>query len=174
MQSGVSDFADGVKPVNIGAPVLIDHHTAAGVVRRGHHRYRFTSEIDAKPQQLFINRREVLADKRLRFVADVEIHAVGAETFHFMVNGARHDIARCQFGALVKLRHKAGAVRAFKISPFATQRFGQQKIARLGMKQGGWMELIEFEIRNATTGAPGHRDAVARGDIRVGRVLIDF
>ena len=50
-----------------------------------------------------------------------------------MVDGAGDDIARGQLAALVKVRHKAGAIRAFKVGAFAAQRFSKQEITRLGV-----------------------------------------
>jgi hypothetical protein len=41
-----------------------------------------------------------------------------------MIDGAGDDIARGQLAALVKVRHKPGAVRAFQVGAFAAQRFG--------------------------------------------------
>lgn len=49
----------------------------------------------------------------------MSVHAVGAQTLHFMVDGAGDDIARGQFAAWVDIRHKAAAVRALQVSPFA-------------------------------------------------------
>jgi hypothetical protein len=68
-------------------------------------------------------------------MADIQIHTVHAKTLHLMIDGAGDDIARGQFAAGVKVRHKAGAVRAFQVSAFAAQRFRQQEVARLRMEQ---------------------------------------
>ena len=75
----------------------------------------------------------MLANKRLGFMADIKEHTVNAQALHFMVDGAGDDIARGQLAALVKVRHKAGAVRAFKVGAFAAQRFSKQEITRLGV-----------------------------------------
>jgi hypothetical protein len=40
---------------------------------------------------------------------DVEVHAANAQTLHFIVDGACHDIAWSQFGALVEVWHEAFA-----------------------------------------------------------------
>ncbi len=55
-----------------------------------------------------------------------------------MVDGAGDDIARGQLAALVKVRHKAGAIRAFKVGAFAAQRFSKQEITRLGGDIARW------------------------------------
>ena len=91
-----------------------------------------------------------------------------------MVDGAGNDIARGQFATGVKVRHKAGAVRAFQIGAFAAQGFRQQEVARLRMEQGGWVKLIELKVRHPAAGAPGHRDTVSGGNVRVRGVLIHF
>lgn len=66
-------------------------------------------------------------------MADIKEHTVYAQALHFMVDGAGDDIARGQLAALVKVRHKAGAIRAFKVGAFAAQRFSKQEITRLGV-----------------------------------------
>ena len=107
-------------------------------------------------------------------MTDVEVHAVDAKALHFMVDSARDDIARCQLSALVKVWHKATAVRALQMRAFAAQRFGQQEVTRLWMIQRRRVKLIELEVRHATACAPGHGDTVSRRDIRVGGVLINL
>ena len=117
VQTGIADLTDGVQPVEIGAAVLIDHHAAAGVVRRRDDRDRLSGQIEAQRQQLLVDHREVLGDELRRLVADVQVHAVGAQALHFMVDGAGDDIARGQFAARVKIGHKAAAVRALSGKP---------------------------------------------------------
>ena len=87
--------------------MLIDHHAAAGVVRRRDDRDRLSGQIEAQRQQLLVDHREVLGDELRRLVADVQVYAVGAQALHFMVDGAGDDIARGQFAA----RSKSGIKR---------------------------------------------------------------
>ncbi|SAE83637.1 Uncharacterised protein [Enterobacter cloacae] len=89
-----------------------------------------------------------------------------------MVDGASDNITRGQFAPGVKVRHKAGAIRAFQIGAFTAQGFRQQEVARLRVEQGGGVKLIKFEIRHPAAGAPGHRDTVSGGNVRVSGVLI--
>ena len=91
-----------------------------------------------------------------------------------MIDGAGDDIAWGQLAALVKVRHKAGAVRAFKVGAFAAQRFGKQEVARLRMIQRGGVKLIKFQIRHPAARPPGHRDTVSGRDVGVSGVLINL
>ena len=132
-QAGDIDPPDGVAPVEIGAAERSDHHAAAGVVsRRGRSWGSASPGQRSKPRvSSAVDHREVLGDELRRLVADVQVHAVGAQALHFMVDGAGDDIAQGQFAARVEIQYKAAAVRAFQVSPFAAQRFGQQEVARL-------------------------------------------
>ena len=89
-----------------------------------------------------------------------------------MIDGAGNDVTRGQFTPGVKVRHKAGAIRAFQIRAFTAQGFRQQEVARLGMEQGGGVKLIKLEVRHPAASAPGHRDTVSGGNVRVRGVLI--
>ncbi|MMZ68640.1 hypothetical protein D1872_313500 [compost metagenome] len=66
----------------------------------------------------------MLADKISGLMADIEIHTINAETFHLVVNGAGHDIARGKLATLVEVRHKPRAVRTLEIRAFTPQGFG--------------------------------------------------
>ena len=174
MQAGVTHFADSIQPVDIRAAKVINHYTAAGIVRGRDDRDRLFGQIDTQSQQFFINHREMLTNKCFRFMADVEEHAVSAQTFHLVVNGTGDNIARSQFATLVKIGHEARAVRALQVCAFATQRLGQQEIARLRMIQRRGVKLVKFKIGDTTSRAPGHCNPIPRGDIRIGGVLIHF
>ncbi|MNJ77266.1 hypothetical protein D3C77_747210 [compost metagenome] len=50
------------------------------------------------------------ADEVGRLVADVQVDAVDAQTFHFVIYRAGHDIAWRQFLAWIEARHEAFAV----------------------------------------------------------------
>jgi len=116
----------------------------------------------------------MLTNKFFWFMADVEEHAVSAQAFHLVVNGAGDNIAGSQFATLVKIGHKARAVRALQVRAFATQRLGQQKIARLRVIQRRRVKLVKLQVGDAASRAPGHRNPVARGNIRISGVLIDL
>ena len=103
-------------------------------------------------------------------MADIQIHAVSAKALHLMIDGSGDDIARSQLAALVKVRHKPRAIRAFQQRALAAQRFRQQEVARLRMVQRGWVELIKFEVGDPAAGTPGHRDTIAGRDVRIRRI----
>jgi hypothetical protein len=66
-------------------------------------------------------------DKGATLVTDVEIDAVDSETFHFVIDRARHDITRRQVRSLVKFRHEAMSVGQQQATAFAAYRLGDQK-----------------------------------------------
>ena len=147
---------------------------AAGVVRRRHHRDRLARDVDAEFQAACVDVGEMLLEEGGRLVRDVEIDAVQAAFFHFEVDGARHDVARRQFGARVVLGHEAGAVGQQQDAAFAAHRFGDQEGFGVRVVQAGRVELDEFHVGHPAAGAPGHRDAVAGGGVGVGGVEIDL
>ena len=167
VQPGVGHLADGVEAGDVGLAVVVDHHAATGVVGRRYYGHRLLGDVDAHRETALINGREVLDDEVGRFVADVQIHAVGPESLHLVVDGAGDYVPRCQLGPRVKLRPEAAAIRAAQIGPFPTQRFGQQEVGVIGMEQAGGMELVELQVRHPTASAPRHGDAVPRAHVRV-------
>ena len=76
----------------------------------GHHRHGVTGDVQAQLQALGVDGGEVLDDEIRRLVADVQVQAVGAQAFHFMVDGAGHHVPGGQFAPFVKAMHEAFAV----------------------------------------------------------------
>ena len=112
----------------------VGHHAAAGVVRGRHHRDRLAGDVVAEfagsARKWSGNARDELG----RLVADVEVHAVEAAAFHFVVDGARHDVARREFAARVVSWHERRAVRQQQTAALAAHRLGDQE--RLGAAGG--------------------------------------
>ncbi len=172
VQTGAGGFADGIQVFDIGAAMDIGYHATTGVMCRRYHRNRLAGDVDSQLQTALINSGEVLFDKVSRFVADIEEQAVGTDAFHLMVDGAGDDIPWCQFGAFIEALHKALAVGQQQLATFAAHRFGNQERLGLRVIQAGRVELVEFHIGDAATGAPGHGDAIAGSAVRVAGVQI--
>ena len=102
-KAGVAHFANGIKAIEIGLALLVDNHTATGVVGGRDDRDRLFGDINAEGQQFFVNGREVLGDKISRFVADIEVHAIGTQALHLEVDGAGDHIARGQLATLIEV-----------------------------------------------------------------------
>ena len=169
VQPRLGHFARRIKPCRIGPPVKIHQHPATGVMLRGNHRDRLLRDVDAQTQQLFINIGEMLADKFGRFVADVEVNIIKPEPLDFMVNGARHNVARGQFFARVETWHEAFARgRDFKVPALTAHGLGNQEILDFEIVETGRVELHEFHVRHAAARPPRHRNAVARRAARGG------
>ena len=135
VQAGEAGFANRIQAGHIGAPVLVDHHAAAGVVRCRHHRDRAFGDVDIEGQAAFVNGREVGLDEGFGLVADVQVDAVDAQALHFMVDGAGDDIPWCQLGTRVEALHEAFAIGQFQVGAFAAQGFGDQAAHSVAMNQ---------------------------------------
>ena len=59
-------------------------------------------------------------------------------------------------------------------SAFPAHRFGDEERFRFGVKQTGRMELDELHVRDHRAGAPCHRHTIARRNVRIGCVEINF
>src|SRR5690606_39828611 len=127
VQSGEGGFANGVQVFHIGATFEIDDDTAAGVVRGRYDGNWIARDVDAELEAARLDGGEVVENELGRFVADIEIDAIDTETFHFMVDGAGDDIARCQFTALVEAKHETLTIRQQQSAALATDRFGDQE-----------------------------------------------
>ena len=162
MQPRLGAFAGGVEVGQVGTAVAVDHDPAAGVMLRGHDRDRPRSHVDAEPEQLLVDVGEMPPHEFGIEMADVEVDVVEAVALDLGVDRAGDDIARGEFGALVVIGHEALAgLRILQVPAFAAHRFGDQEILDLEIVEAGRVELHEFHVRHARTGAPGHRDAVA-------------
>ena len=134
MQTCVGHFTDCVYIIQVGFGIKVGHHSAAAVVRSRHDWDRFTGYIDTKRAALTINIREVLNDKVSRLMTDIQVHAVSAQSLHFIVDCASDYVARRKIATLIKFVHKAGTVGVAEVCAFAAQRFCNQKVTCLRVK----------------------------------------
>jgi hypothetical protein len=114
----------------------------------------------------------VVLEEFRRLVRHVEEHAVEAVAFHLEVDGAGHDVTRCQFRAAVVVGHEARAVGQAQQASLAAQSLRNQEGLGVRMVEAGRVELDELHVGHAATGAPCDRHAVAGGRIGVGGVEI--
>ena len=96
-------------------------------MRGWHDRYALCGDIDAKLKTARVDSREMLAHKFCRLMGNVEINAVTAQTLHFMVDSARHDIAGREFFPRVKAGHEARAIGQLKSRTLTAQGFGNEE-----------------------------------------------
>ena len=105
---------------------------------------------------------------------DIEVNEIQAAFFHFKVDGTGNDIAGCQLGARIVLRHEALAGFAFfrqaEKATFTANGFGNQ--IRFGGRviQTGRVKLDKFHIGDAAAGTPAHRHPVTGGHVGVGGI----
>ena len=88
-------------------------------VRGGNNRNGFFGYIKTKFKATLVNVRKVANNEFSRLMADVQQNMIGAEALHFMINGARHDIAWCQFAARIKFMHEWCEIRQQQFATFA-------------------------------------------------------
>jgi hypothetical protein len=174
VKSGVGGLPAGVEPGQVRACLSVDHHPAAGVVGRRHHRDRIFRDVDPELQAAAMDGREVLDHEVGRSMRDVEVDAFGAEPLHLMVDGACHDVTRRKLGPRIEPRHEALTTGEQQSCTFAAQRFGDQEGTGLRVVETGRVKLHELHVRDPTPGAPGHGDAVASGHIRVAGIEVDL
>src|SRR3546814_4895270 len=95
-------------------------------------------------------------------VADVEVDVIESEALDLIVVRARHDVARCQFGARIVIGHVAmPGDRVLQYAALAAHRLGDQEILDLQIIEAGRVELHHLHVGDAAARAPRHRDAVA-------------
>ncbi|CAI8828920.1 hypothetical protein EMIT0P291_10693 [Pseudomonas sp. IT-P291] len=174
VQAGETGFANGVQTRHVGAALLIDHHTTAGVVRCRDHRNRLPGDVDGKFQAAFVHRREVRLDESFGLVADVQIDAIDAQALHFMVDGPGDDVPWRQLCPWIEALHEALTVGQLQVGAFASQGFGDQEALGLRVIQASGVELIELQVRHPAARAPGHGDAIAAGAVGVTGVQVNL
>ena len=131
-------------------------------------------DVDAQLQAACVDGGEVLDEEGFAQVRGVQPHMVQAMFLHLEVDGAGDDVARRQLHALVMRGHEAGAIGQLQVAALAAQRLGDEEAALLRVVQARRVELDELHVRDAAAGPPGHRDAVARRRVGVGRVAVDL
>ena len=139
-----------------------------------HDRNRFAGYIQAGAEAGLVNRGEAGLDEIGRFVGDVQINALRAAAFHFGVDGPGHDIAWGEFLLRIVPLHEAAPAFVDEDGTFSSHGFRDEKGLDGGVVETCWMELDELHVRDHRTGAPGHSDAIPRGDVGIRCVEIDF
>ena len=174
MEARIGHLADGVQARQVGTGHLVGDHATTGVVGGGYHRDGLAGDVDPQFQAPGMDGGKVLDDEVRGPMGDVQIEALGTQALHLVVDGAGDDVARGQLGALVKAVHKTLAVWQQEAPALATQGLGDEESPGLGVIEAGRMELHELHVAHPATGAPGHGDAIAGGDIGVAGVEIDL
>src|SRR3546814_5545703 len=88
-------------------------------------------------------------------VADVEVDVIESEALDLIVVRARHDVARCQFGARIVIGHVAmPGDRVLQYAALAAHRLGDQEILDLQIIEAGRVELHHLHVGDAAARAP--------------------
>jgi len=168
-------FTRRPKTGQIGARKQIHHHAAARIMLRRHNRDRPARHIDAKPCQLLVNRREVLADEIRAFMADIEMDVIKTIFLDLRINRARHDITRGELHALsvIILHETLARLRVVKPPAFAAHSLGDEEVFDFEIVEAGRVELHHLHVGDARARSPSHRNAVSGRAARGGGELID-
>lgn len=97
---------------------------------------------------------------------------ISTQPFHFVVDGAGHDIPGRELASIIEAIHKAGAVRKLQHTAFTPHCLGNQERLGMWVVQARGVELVEFHIADPAAGAPGHGYTVSRSSVRVGGIAI--
>ena len=169
----LGDFARRIEAGRVGAAVDVDQHAAAGIMLRRDDRDRLGRDVDAEPEQLFVDVGEVRLHELGLAVADVEVDVIEPVALDLAVDRAGDDVARRKLGALVIIGHEAVPGLGIGQHPaLAAHRLGDEEILDRQIVEAGRVELHEFHVRHAAAGAPRHRDPVAGRAARRGRIEI--
>ena len=93
-------------------------------------------------------------------------------TRHHVGDPASDDVARGEFGATVDGRHEAAPAGVEEDGSLAADRLAHQE--RPGHRERRRVELQELEVVDGGARAPGRGEAVAGGDERVRRELVEL
>ena len=138
------------------------------------YRNRVLGDIDAQGQTSAVDVGKTLLEEPGIQVADVEENAVIPRRLHFRIYGARNDIAKGQIFQRMIFLHESPATAVYESSPFASDRFGDEKVFRRRMVEARWMKLNEFQVRKLSACLVGYGEPVSGGDVRIAGIEIDF
>ena len=107
-------------------------------------------------------------------MTDIQKHTITAQPFHFMIDGTGDDIPGRELCPGIEFGHEMTAVRQFQFCPLSAQGLGNEERFGMGVKQAGWMKLVELHVANPTARPPGHGDTIAAGAVGIGGVEISL
>src|ERR1700745_4255497 len=140
----------------------------------GNDRNRLDCDINPETQTGLINVRKTFLNEVCRFPSDIKTHARRTGTLHFCIDGPSDNIARRQSSQAVIFGHELTTIRINQDTTLTSDRLCDEKRPGLRMKKAGRMKLNEFHVGDCRSRSPCHRDAIAGGDVWVGRVQINL
>ena len=174
METRARHFTDRIEPFDARLSVLVDDHSATGVVSRRNDRNELLRDVDSEFEAGFVDIREFLDEFFRCDLRRIETDVAIARTLHLDIDRACHDIARCERAERMVLRHELLARDRAKNRALATKRLGDEKILGRRMIEAGRMELHEFQVRHTHARAVRDRDPVARRGIGIRSIDIDL
>src|SRR3954466_2282628 len=133
-------------------------------MRRGHDGDGLLCDVQAEAEAGLVNIWEPVADELRRLMRNIEVDAAGAGALHLGVDRPGYDVAGGKLALRVIALHEGAAIAVDEACSFAADGFGNEERASLRMIKAGRMKLDELHVRDLRSRAPGHGDAVARGD----------
>ena len=174
VETRAGSFAAGIEMLDGGASVLVNADAAAEIMRRRDNGDGLFGDVDANRKTLRVNIREMLFKCLCISVSSVEKNIIVAVDFHLVVDGACHDVAGCKTAALVVFLHKGVAVLSLQNRTKTAHSLRYQIRRTLArMIERCRVELHKLHIVDDALCTIDHRNAVAGGNHRIGRYLID-
>jgi len=116
--------------------------------------------------------------KRFTEMRGIEVHIINTVSFHFKINRARNNIARCEFCPWVVGWHEAcrlsGCPRNFQLGALTAKCLGNEKTPIFGVVEAGGVKLNEFHVGHTAPCSPGHGNTIAGRRIGIAGVAVDL
>ena len=169
VQSGAGAFAHGIEPAYAAAGIKVYKDAAAHIVGAGGNGDVLACDVNAQTQTLGVDVGEVALGGLGVFVGDVQADVVQAVNLHFVVYGARHNIARSQGEAFVILLHELFAVGQTQYAAVSAHGLGDEigGMRLLRIVEHGGMELYELHVLHLALCTVDHGYAVSGGNVGV-------
>ena len=160
-------LAGHIKPLERGAAVCVEFDAAHHVMRGGEHLDIAAREIETAIGAAFHHALELFGDlfrSQMRH-ADMDAAIGGAAPgAHFLIHGARNDIARRALAMGVNVQHEAFPGAVEQITAGAAQTLFENGAGHARVVAGenaGGVELHHLHIAQAQTASQPHGQAVA-------------
>ena len=143
-------------------------------MRGGHHGHGLGGEVEARLAAGLVDVRETFRQVALGDLRGVEQHVRHAILLHHGIDRAGDDVTGREVAERMEVLHERPQGEVAQDRAFAAHGFGDQGAAAIRRLQGRRMELHHLHVADFGARAIGHRDAVAGGDVGVGRELVDL
>src|SRR3954464_10061030 len=93
---------------------------------------------------------------------DVEQYVLGPGPLHFVVDGARYNVARSEIAHRMVMTHERATIETPEHSSFTAQGFTDEEVLGPRVKQARRVKLIKLHVGDFRARAVRHRHSVTR------------